>query len=88
MINIIKASGELVPFIPEKLRISLSKVGANQDLIEQIINEVNQSLYEGMTTKEIYRIAFQLLTKKIANIGGKISFKKSHYAVGNHRLSF
>ena len=57
-INIIKASGETVAFSSEKLKQSLTKSGAAENAIAEILKAVQDKLYDGITTKEIYKMAF------------------------------
>lgn len=64
--KIIKQSGLVVDFNKEKLKRSLLKSGANIDIVEQVLNQIESKVYEGITTKQIYKIAFSLL-KKSAN---------------------
>lgn len=82
MINIIKASGEKVPFEPEKLRRSLLRVGAYEELINQILDEVVNYLHDGMSTREIYRIAFRLLHKKSRTLAAKYHLKRAIMRLG------
>lgn len=56
-----KASGEKSPFSEEKVRKSLRKSGADNEQIELIIQEIRNQLYEGMSTRAIYKIAYSLL---------------------------
>lgn len=82
MINIIKASGEKVPFEPEKLRRSLLRVGTYEELINQILDEVVNYLHDGMSTREIYRIAFRLLHKKSRTLAAKYHLKRAIMRLG------
>lgn len=56
-----KASGEKSPFSEEKVRKSLRKSGADNEQIDFILQEIRNQLYDGMTTHNIYKIAFSLL---------------------------
>ena len=60
-INIVKHSGDIVAFDVEKLIKSLQRSEANEELIQQIVQQVKASLYEGITTKKIYKMAFKIL---------------------------
>ena len=62
--DILKSSGEKVRFSIEKLRNSLKYSGADDHLINQIVDTVRDELYQGISTKEIYSRAFALLKKK------------------------
>lgn len=81
-INIIKASGELAQFSQEKLRNSLHRSGANEDTINSIISEVNDKIYEGITTKKIYQLAFGLLKKESKPLAAKYKLKQAIMELG------
>ncbi len=81
-INIIKSSGEKAPFDPQRIYRSLKRVGADEPLINKIVNEVSQSVVEGMTTHEIYRIAFRLLRNESKSIAGKYHLKRAIMQLG------
>jgi Holliday junction resolvase-like predicted endonuclease len=59
--TVTKASGEKSPFSEEKIRKSLHRAGADDKQIDFIIQEVRNQLYDGMKTRNIYKIAFSLL---------------------------
>ncbi|STY29243.1 ATP cone domain [Legionella wadsworthii] len=81
-LNIIKASGERVPFDPQRIYLSLKRVGADETLINKIISQVSKSLIEGMTTHEIYRIAFNLLRQESKSLAGKYHLKRAIMQLG------
>lgn len=60
-IKIIKASGEKQTFSDAKLRRSLKRSGADHETISNVVQEITSQLKEGITTKEIYQQAFELL---------------------------
>ena len=62
--KIVKHSGDIVDFNPEKLKISLLKSGANSDVVNDILKSIRKELYEGIPTKKIYKMAFALLKKE------------------------
>ena len=55
-IMIKKASGQTVPFNPEKIKNSLKRSGAPNDIQEKVLKKVEESLVPGITTDEIYAI--------------------------------
>lgn len=65
--KIIKYSGDIVNFEKVKLEKSLLKTGASQFTVENVLNQIEGKLYDGITTKKIYKIAFDLL-KKASNV--------------------
>ena len=62
-VEIIKASGEKDTFKIEKLTASLRKAGASSSLAGEIAQSINKTIYDGLSTKEIYKQAFALLRK-------------------------
>ena len=81
-IDIVKSSGEKVKFSIEKLRNSLKKSGAQNDVVEHIVSVVKNELYQGISTKEIYNRAFSLLKKKNSYLASKYKLKKAIYELG------
>lgn len=87
-VKIIKASGEKAIFEVRKLITSLRKAGASEQLALDISNQIKQSLYEGMTTKEIYRKAFSKLRKKGRPMAARYSLKKAIMELGPSGFPF
>lgn len=80
--DILKSSGEKVKFSIEKLRGSLRHSGADNVLIDQIVDTVRDELYQGISTKEIYNRAFSLLKKKKSVFASKYKLKRAIYELG------
>lgn len=80
--DVLKSSGEKVKFSIEKLRSSLKHSGADDKLIQQIVDTVRDELYQGISTKEIYNRAFALLKKKKSVFASKYKLKKAIYELG------
>jgi hypothetical protein len=80
--EITKSSGEKVKFSIDKLRISLKRTGADKETIDQILDNVRDELYQGISTKEIYNRAFALLKKKKSYLASKYKLKKAIYEFG------
>lgn len=64
--KIIKHSGDIVEFNSDKLKKSLLKSGASAIAVDNILHAIKKQMYEGISTKQIYKMAFSLL-KKTAN---------------------
>ena len=58
---IIKATGEREEFDSQKLKASLKRAGASDEITNQITEKIESELVDGMTTKEIYINAFRML---------------------------
>jgi hypothetical protein len=81
-IDIIKSSGEKVKFSLDKLRASLKRSGADDQIVNQILDKVRDELYQGISTKEIYNRAFALLKKNKSHFASKYKLKKAIYELG------
>jgi hypothetical protein len=64
--KIVKQSGAIVDFDCSKLRLSLLKSGASPAMVENVLQIIEKEIYEGVSTKHIYKKAFALL-KKVSN---------------------
>ena len=64
--KIVKHSGNIVDYNPSKLEQSLMKSGASQRVVKTILDAIEKEIYEGISTNQIYIMAFGLL-KKVSN---------------------
>lgn len=81
-IIITKASGEQVPFSYEKLKKSLENAGATKQLAETIAEEIGPRLHAGISTKKIYRFAFNMLRERSAHLAAKYHLKRGIMELG------
>ncbi len=79
---ITKADGATEHFKVEKLRRSLRRAGANPDEVNQIIAEVDKTLYDGIQTQEIYRHAFSLLRDSRPTAAARYSLRRALFNLG------
>lgn len=82
MVNVVKASGDIVKFSKDKLRLSLERAGASPQIIDEILIEVDSLLYEEISTKEIYLKAYDILKSKSSHSASKYKLKKSIVELG------
>lgn len=87
-IIIIKESGDKAIFNRDKLRSSLQKSGASESSIQIIINEIESILFDGITTKEIYKRAFALLRKHSRPTASRYKLKKGILELGPSGFPF
>lgn len=80
--KILKASGEEQDFSEEKLRNSLHRSGAPQALVDAIVNEMYSYMRDGITTRQIYDRAFQLLRKRVRSNAARYSLKRAIMELG------
>jgi hypothetical protein len=81
-IFITKASGERAAFSTIKLRQSLERAGAGSSEIDQIVNEIEKQLFDGMATKKIYNEAFSMLRKYSKSVAGRYKIKQAIFELG------
>lgn len=81
-VHVTKHSGEIEIFDESKLRYSLKNAGASEETIDEITNRIQDKLYEGITTKEIYNEAFQLLQVKSLHTAGRYKLKEALFELG------
>ena len=87
-ITITKMSGETAFFVESKLRNSLERSGAEGKVVQEVIDGINAILYQGMTTKEIYRLAFKKLKNKSRTHASKYKLKKAIMELGPSGFPF
>ena len=61
--KIVKHSGAIVDFNRSKLKQSLLKSGASPAIVDDVLQQIEKEVYEGISTKRIYKMAFGLLKK-------------------------
>lgn len=80
---ITKASGNIAVFSKAKLEKSLLRAGAFKSLAKKIAREVEKNIVAGMSTQDIYNLAFILLKKeKERPVAARYSLKKAIMALG------
>lgn len=87
-ILITKASGETAQFSESKLRSSLERAGAKEDQIDAILSEISVKLYPGITTKKIYKYAFNLLKGSSRHLAAKYHLKQAIMELGPSGFPF
>lgn len=85
-ISIVKMTGEKASFNSSKLRLSLKRSEASDMIISQIIAEVEGMLYDGITTKGIYKTACSFI-QKLTPHSRTVQAKKSYSRTRANRLS-
>ena len=63
-INVIKADGTEEEWDSSKLRESLERSGADEKIILEIIDHIEDELVEGMTTEDIYKHSYAMLKER------------------------
>jgi len=73
--RVLKADGTTEFFNIEKLRRSLRRAGAIAAEITEVITELEPKLHDGITTQEIYRLAFEILRVRKAPAATRYSLR-------------
>ncbi|KKU82220.1 MAG: ATP-cone domain protein [Parcubacteria group bacterium GW2011_GWA1_47_8] len=85
---VIKTSGEREPFSLAKLRHSLRRAGADEEIIESVVSHVLPELRDGLSTSEIYRHAFTILKKKRYVVAARYSLRRAVLNLGPSGFPF
>ncbi len=88
LITITKSDGTKQLFEEEKLISSLKHAGASDEAIDEIIEQVEASMKEGMTTSQIYGHAFTLLRKHSVHVAVKYSVRRALAELGPDGFPF
>ena len=80
--KIVKHSGNIVEYNPVKLRQSLLKSGASQMVVSSILKTIENEIYEGISTKQIYKMAFSLLKKISSSHAARYNLKEAIRLLG------
>lgn len=83
-----KVGGQRVPFSQEKLEQSMRNAGANEAQIAEVITAITPKLYPGISTKKIYRWAFNKLKQRSKRIAAKYKLKKAIMELGPEGFIF
>ena len=80
--KIVKHSGNIVDYNPSKLKQSLLKSGASNLEVDSILHTIENQIYEGISTKEIYKMAFSLLKKSSHSHAARYNLKEAIRLLG------
>jgi hypothetical protein len=87
-VKIIKAFGNTEPFQEEKLIRSLKRSGASNEVTKNVVREITAHLVDGMTTKEIYRQAFELMRQYAPPQAARYKLKQAINELGPSGFPF
>ena len=87
-IKIVKHSGDVVEFDVDKLINSLKRAQANDTVIKQIVAQIESAIYDGITAKKIYQMAFKMLKGKSRVSASKYKLKKALMELGPSGFPF
>lgn len=83
-----KASGKLAAFDEAKLRRSLHRSGANDHLINLVLQEIRGQVFEKMPTKALFKMAYKMLKRLDRPVAARYSLKNAMMELGPSGFPF
>jgi hypothetical protein len=80
--KVVKHSGNIVEFEPDKLKKSLLKSGAEASVVDAILHTILSEIYDGITTKQIYKMAYGLLKKESNSHAARYNLREAIQLLG------
>jgi len=87
-IKVRKRTGEIVDFSFDKLRNSLRHSGAEEPVIDRIIDYIGRNIYDNITSHEIYKMAYEKLRDIRSVYASRYKLKKAIYELGPSGFPF
>jgi len=87
-IIIVKSNGDKEILKPGKIINALKRSGASDDLAESITKKIETTAWSGITTREIYHIAKQLLRKTSPALAARYSLRDAIFRLGPAGFEF
>lgn len=88
MLNVLKASGKMERFKPEKVKKSILRAGVSSATAEEVVKEIEKRAYDGITTREIFRLAMKLLKEMEPSSAMRYDLKGAIMRLGPAGFSF
>lgn len=86
--KVTKFDGELVDYNPKALKISLTKSGATKDEVDEVFEIMSPQIYSGITTQDLFSLAFASLKKYRNSYAARYSLKKALRDLGPEGYHF
>ncbi|NHM07526.1 hypothetical protein G4D82_09865 [Flavobacterium sp. CYK-4] len=80
--KVVKHSGISADFDKDKLLVSLRRSGANPEAVSRVLHLIENQLYDGISTKEIYKMAHRLLKKISASHAARYNLRNALLLLG------
>jgi len=87
-IKIRKASGEVEEFDPKKVEVAILRAGGTPGIAMQVIKKLDKKLYNGIPTRDIYKITFRLLDREQHSLASRYDLKRAIMRLGPAGFSF
>ena len=86
--KVTKFDGQLVDYNPNALKISLTKSGATKEEVEEVFELMSPDIYDGITTQNLFTLAFDSLKKYRNSYAARYSLKKAMRDLGPEGYHF
>jgi hypothetical protein len=87
-VSVTKSDGTKQVFEEEKLVNSLRRVGTKPEVVEEIVDEIEREMWDGMPTADIYSRAFALLKQRHHPTAVKYSVRRALFELGPDGFPF
>ena len=82
MVQVTKADGTKQPYNQDNVRSSLTRAGVDDKTIAEILNSIDEKLFEGISTQEIYSFIHGELERRDGQLASRYNLKKAIMALG------
>jgi hypothetical protein len=86
--HVIKASGAVVPFSPDKIRASLERIGTAPAVVKTVLAAVAARAKEGMTTRDLYALVRAELERADRGIAQRYNLRTALLKLGPAGFNF
>ncbi len=87
-IMVVKESGEREPFSEKKAGEALRRAGLSGKEATEVMRRLQTKLYDGITTKRIYGILFELIDETRPEVSHKYNLKRALFEIGPEGYEF
>ncbi|MFH1520618.1 MAG: restriction endonuclease [Candidatus Micrarchaeota archaeon] len=87
-IFVVKESGEREKYRQQKVRHALKRIGLSENETAEVLHELEKRLYEGMTTKKIYAILYEIIENRKPELSHRYNLKRALFEIGPDGYSF
>ncbi|VVC02613.1 Restriction endonuclease [Candidatus Bilamarchaeum dharawalense] len=85
---VIKESGEKEKFSPSKVKHALKRTGLSQKETDEILAKLETKLYDGISTKKIYAILYELIESSKPEVSHRYNLKRALFEIGPEGYEF
>lgn len=87
-IIITKSNGDEAVFSEDRFKASLHNAGASNEQIAMVLGALRKKLYPGMSTRQIYKLAFSLLRSSSRPVAARYNLKQAIMELGPSGFPF